>query len=62
MNRLYAWSCVAILQPALLNDPPQFIAETELIRLFWLQRSIPLQDRVNGQNVRLKLDVGVVSA
>jgi len=59
---IHPGTCVAILQPASFDGPPQSIAEPELFRPLWLARPNPLHDRVDDQNIRRDLKVGVVSA
>jgi len=59
---VHAGSRVTIPQPAQLNSPPQFVAESEPSRCLRFLRANPFRDRMNDQNVRLELEVGVVPA
>ena len=43
--------CVAILQPTQLNDPPQFVAESQTLCPLWSLRSIPLRNRTDNENI-----------
>ena len=44
----YPGPCVAIPQPAQLNGPPQFVAESKSFRPFRFHRSNPFQDCIGG--------------
>ena len=48
MNITYIGSCVAVLQPAQFNHPPQFIIESESSRPLRFVRSDPLCNRMDG--------------
>jgi len=53
---------VAVSQPAQLNYPPQFVAESKSRRPLWFLRSEPHHNLGESHNIPLELDVGVVSA
>jgi hypothetical protein len=59
---LYAGTGVAILQPASFNGPPQSVAESQAFRPLRFLWSNPLQDLIDDHNIRINLDVGMVSA
>ena len=59
---LYAGPRVAVFLPAEFNGSPQFLAESQAPRPLRFLRSIPLQDLIDDHNIRLDLDIGVVSA
>ena len=54
--------CAAILQPTQLNSPPQFVVESELFNPLRFVRSDPFGDRIDSDNIRRDLDVGVMPA
>ena len=53
---------VAVLQPAQLNGPPQFVAESKLFCNPRFPRSNPFHDLMDSEDVRLEFEVWVVSA
>jgi len=61
-NIFYPGPCVAVFQPAQLYGPPQFFAESKTSGLLRFSRSDPLHNLVNDKDIRLDLDVGMVSA
>ena len=61
-NILYPGPCVAVLQPAQLNGPPQFVTESKMSCPLRFPRSDPLHNLVDGEDIRLELKEGVVSA
>ena len=54
--------CVTVLHPGQLNGPPQFVAESKPFRPIRFHWSNPFHDRIDGENIRLELDVGMMSA
>jgi len=61
-NIFYPGPCAAVFQPAQLNSPPQFIAESKACCLLWFLRSDPYHNLGENENIRVELEVGVVSA
>jgi hypothetical protein len=59
---LYTGPRVAVFLPAEFNGSPQFLAESQAPRPLRFLRSNPLQDFIDDHDIRLDLDVGVVSA
>jgi len=57
----YVGPRIAIFQPTLLDDSPQPISEPEAFRILRFLRSIPLSDRVNDENIRLNINIGMMS-
>jgi len=47
-DTFYSGPCVSILEPAPLNGPPQFVAESKLFRIFRFPRSDSFHDRIDG--------------
>ena len=60
-NIIYPRPCVSIFQPAQLNGPPQLVTEAELFCPLRFHRSDPLHNLVDNEDIRLALDVGMVS-
>ena len=60
-NIIYPGPCVPIFQPAQLNSPPQLVAEAEPFCPLRFYRSDPLHNIVDNEDIRLKLDIGMVS-
>ena len=60
-NVFYRRPCVAIFQPAQLNGPPQLVTEAELSCPLRFLRSDPLHNLVDNKEIRLELEVGMVS-
>ena len=61
-NIFYPRPRTAILRPAQLNNLPQLITEPNPFRWPRFPRPNPLHDRMDCQNIRLDLEVGVVPA
>jgi len=61
-NIFYSGPCVTVFQPAQLNRPPQFIAESKTFCPLRFPRPDPLHNFVDCEDIRLELNVGVVSA
>jgi len=47
-NIFHPGPCVSILQPAQLDSPPQFVAESQSFRPLRFLRSDPFHDRIDG--------------
>ena len=62
MDIHYVRSCVAVLQPAPFNSPPQVVIESELISIIRFVRSDPLRNRMDGHDIRWDPKVRVVPA
>ena len=45
-----------------VNSPPQFVVESKLFCLLWFPQPDPLHNLVDDEDIRVELEVGVVSA
>ena len=60
-NFFYPGPCISILQPTKLDGPPQFVTEAEARRPLRFLRSDSPHDRIDNQDIRRNLKVGMVS-